>query len=138
MADQIDGRAARLFSGRNLFFIATLMRDGSPQVSPVWADYKDGCIRVNTAEGRVKHRNVLRDPRVAVSVVSNDDPLDMTTVRGSVVDVVPDYDYEHADLLTQRYMGRKRYPFRRSGEKRIILVIRPSSVYVMPKLTIED
>ena len=73
-------KVLKLFSEKNLVFIATIMKDGSPQVSPVWANYEDGFILVNTAEGRIKHKNILRDPRVAVSVTSNDNPLDMTIV----------------------------------------------------------
>ena len=134
----MDENVARLFSGKNIAFLATSMPDGSPQVSPVWADYADGCILINTAEGRVKHRNVLSDPRVAVSVVSQDDSLDMVTVRGVVEDLVPDYDYENADRLTKKYMGRDRYPFRRAGEKRTVLKIRPAKVFVMPRLDPDD
>ena len=81
----MDKKAEKLFQEKNLVFIATLMKDGSPQLSPVWANFEDGHIMVNTAEGRVKHKNVLRDSRVAVSVVAKDNPLDMTTVRGKVV-----------------------------------------------------
>ncbi len=66
----MDEKAVKLFQDKNLIFIATLMKDGSPKLSPVWANYEDGHILVNTAEGRIKHKNVLRDPRVAVSVVS--------------------------------------------------------------------
>ena len=86
----MDEKAIKLFSAKNLVFIATVMRDGSPQVSPVWANYEDEHILVNTAEGRIKHKNVLRDPRVAVSVVSKDNPLDMTTIRGTVSELIPD------------------------------------------------
>ena len=80
-----DEKVVKLFSEKNLVFIATVMKDGSPQVSPVWANYEDGFILVNTAEGRIKHKNILRDPRVAVSVTSNHNPLDMTTIRGKVI-----------------------------------------------------
>ena len=132
MVNPMDEKAVKLFSGKNLVFIATVMKDGSPQVTPVWADYEDGHILVNTAEGRIKHRNVVRDPRVAVSVVSSGNPLDTVAVRGTVEEIIPDYDYRHADRLAQQYMGRG-YPFRRDGEKRIILRIRPSSVFVLPE-----
>ena len=54
-------KAVKLFQDKNLVFIATLMKDGSPQLSPVWANYVDGHILVNTAEGRIKHKNVLHD-----------------------------------------------------------------------------
>ena len=112
------------------------MKDGSPQLSPVWANYQDGHILVNTAEGRVKHKNVQRDPRVALSVVSNNDPLNMTTIRGIVVDIISDYNYVHADKLTRQYMNKQHYPFRRDGEQRITLKILPQHVFVMPKLVI--
>jgi len=67
----MDEKVIKLFKERNLVFIATIMKDGSPQLSPVWADYENGHVFVNTAEGRIKHKNVLRDPRVAISVVDN-------------------------------------------------------------------
>ena len=134
----IDQKVLKLFSDKNLVFIATIMKDGAPQVSPVWANHEDGYILVNTAEGRIKHKNVLRDPRVAVSVVSKDNPLDMTTIRGIVEELIPDCEYKHADKLTQQYMGRKHYPFKRDGEKRVILKIKPNKIFVLPELKIND
>ena len=133
----IDEKVVNLFSKKNLVFIATVMKDGAPQVSPVWANYEDGYIFVNTAEGRIKHKNVLRDPRVAVSVVSKDNPLDMTTIRGIVEELIPDYQYKHADKLTQQYMERDHYPFKHDDEKRIILKIKPNKVFVLPKLKMQ-
>ena len=130
----MEDKAIKLFEGKNLVFIATIMKDGSPQLSPVWADFEEGHVLVNTAEGRIKHKNVLRDPRIAISVVDNNNPLDMTTVRGKVVEIIPDYEYEHANKLTKKYMGKEKYPFRRPGEKRIILKILPEKVYVLPEL----
>ena len=134
----IDDRVIKLFSAKNLVFIATLMKDGSPQLSPVWANYESGFILVNTAEGRIKHKNILRDPRVAVSVTSNDNPLDMTTIRGTVVGIISDSEYNHADKLTQQYMGRNHYPFKRDNEKRIILKIKPHKVFVLSELKMND
>ena len=130
----MDPKVIQLLQDKNLVFIATLMKDGSPQLSPVWADFEDDYVLVNTAEGRIKHKNVLRDPRVAVSVVSNNNPLDMITIRGKVVEIIPDYDYNHANRLTKKYMGKDNYPFKREGEKRIILKIKPEKVFVLPKL----
>ena len=121
---------------KNTVFIATLMKDGSPQLSPVWANLEDDHIMINTAEGRIKHKNVLRDPRVAVSVVSHDNSTDMTSIRGTVVELIPDYDYSHVDKLAKKYMGLDRYPYRKEGEKRVVLKIKPDSVYVMPKLVL--
>jgi len=134
----MDPKVIQLLQDKNLVFIATLMNDGSPQLSPVWADFEDDYVLVNTAEGRIKHKNVLRDPRVAVSVVSNNNPLDMITIRGKVVEIIPDYDYNHANRLTKKYMGKDNYPFKHEGEKRIILKIKPEKVFVLPELIMNE
>ncbi|GKS67488.1 PPOX class F420-dependent enzyme [Nitrosarchaeum sp.] len=134
----LDEKIVKLFQQKNIVFIATLMKDGSPHLSPVWANCDSDYVYVNTAEGRVKHKNILRDPRVAVSVVSNNNLLDMTTIRGKVETIIPDYDYAHADKLTRQYMGRNHYPFKRENEKRIILKIKPEHVFVMPELKMSD
>lgn len=133
LKNDLDANIVKLFSEKNIVFIATLMSDGSPQLTPVWANYDDGFILINTAEQRIKHKNVLRDPRVAVSVVSKNNPLDMVTIRGDVKEIIPDYDYKHIDKLTQQYMNKTNYPFKREGEKRIILKIEPDKIFVMPK-----
>jgi len=134
----LEEKAQKLFLQKNIVFIATIMKDGSPQLSPVWANYDSGYILVNTAEGRLKHKNILRDSRVAVSVISHDNPLDMTTIRGRVEKIIPDYDYVHADKLTKQYMGKEHYPFRQPNEKRIILKIKPEHVFVLPELKMND
>jgi len=122
----------RLFQQKNLIFISTINSDGSPQLTPVWGNYDDGYVLVNTAEGRLKHKNVLRDPRVAISVVDHNNPLNMTTIKGKVIEIIPDYDYVHANKLTKQYMGIDEYPFKRDGEKRIIFRIKPVKIFVMP------
>jgi len=130
----MNDKAIKLFEGRNLVFIATIMKDGSPQLSPVWADYENEHILINTAEGRLKHKNVLRDPRVAISVVDQNNPLNMTTIQGKVIEIIPDYEYQHANRLTKKYMGKDNYPFRQPMEKRIVFKILPEKVYVLPEL----
>lgn len=130
----MEEKTIKLFQEKNIVFIATIMADGSPQLSPVWANYDSGYILVNTSEGRIKHKNILHDPRVAISVVSRNNPLDMTAIRGTVTEIIPDYDYTHADQLTQQYMEKKHYPFKRENEKRIVLKIKPIRIFVMPEL----
>jgi PPOX class probable F420-dependent enzyme len=134
----MDSKAETLLNGKNLVFLATSMPDGSPQVTPVWGDFEDSHIRINTAEGRLKHKNILRDPRVAISVVDSKNPLDMTSIRGKVVEITPDYEYKHANFLTKQYMGKENYPFKRPGEKRIILKIKPEKIFVLPHLPMND
>ena len=109
----MDQKVERLFQEKNLIFIATINLDGSPQLTPVWGDYQDGHILINTAEGRIKHRNVLHDSRVAVCVVAHDNPLDMITIRGRVLEIISDYNYTHADKLAKKYMDLEKYPFKR-------------------------
>jgi len=130
----MDQKVEQLFQQKNLIFISTINFDGSPQLTPVWGDYDNGHVLVNTAEGRLKHKNVLRDPRVAISVVDHDNPLNMTTIKGKVVEIIPDYDYVHANKLTKQYMGIDEYPFKRDGEKRIIFKIKPVKIFVMPDI----
>ncbi len=134
----MDSKVINLLNGKNLVFIATIMKDGSPQVSPVWANLEDEYIMVNTAEGRIKHKNVLRDPRVALSVVDSNNPLDMTSIKGTVVEIIPDYDYIHANKLTKKYLGIETYPFRRENEKRIIFKIKPQKIFVLPELKMNE
>ena len=134
----MNDKVIKLFEEPNLVFIATIMKDGSPQVSPVWADYENDHILINTAEGRIKHKNVLRDPRVAISVVDQKNPLNMTTIRGKVTEIIPDYEYKHANRLAKKYMGKDKYPFRQPGEKRTILKILPQRVYVLPELKMNE
>ena len=130
----MDLKVEQLFQQKNLIFISTINSDGSPQLTPVWGNYDGECVLVNTAEGRLKHKNVLRDPRVAISVVDHGNPLNMTTIKGKVTEIIPDYDYIHANKLTKQYMGIDEYPFKRDGEKRIIFKIKPMKIFVMPNI----
>ena len=134
----MDPKAKELFQKKNLVFIATINPDGSPQLTPVWGNYSDEHILINTAEGRIKHKNVQKDPRVAVSVVDYSNPLNMTTIRGKVIEIISDSEYIHADKLTQQYMGRPNYPFKQENEKRIILKIKPEKIFVLPELQMSD
>ena len=134
----MDQKVEQLFQEKNLIFIATINLDGSPHLTPVWGDYQDGHILLNTAEGRIKHRNVLHDSRVAVCVVSHNNPLDMITIRGDVIEIIPDYDYRHADKLATKYMGLEKYPFKRTNEKRIIFKIMPKHVYILPTVNMNQ
>ena len=130
----MDLKVQRLFQQKNLIFISTINSDGSPQLTPVWGNYDDGYVLVSTAEGRLKHKNVLRDPRVSISVVDHDNPLNMTTIKGEVIEIIPDYDYIYANKLTKQYMGIDEYPFKTDGEKRIIFKIKPVKIFVMPDI----
>ena len=122
---QLTEKAKALISAPNIGNLATLMADGSPHVTPVWIDWEDNHVLVNTAEGRQKLVNVRRDPRVAVSVFSADNPYEMVSIRGRVVEMTHEGADEHIDKMAKKYLGRERYPFRRQGEQRVIIKIEP-------------
>jgi len=126
-----DPSIAKLFERKNFAFIATLMKDGSPQVTPTWVDIdkSNNTILVNTAKGRIKYKNISRDPRVAVSAIDFSNPYDMVTVRGRVVEQIDGRDAdEHIDKMAKKYLDKEKYPNRRPGEERVLLRIRPELV----------
>jgi len=108
--------------------LATIMPDGSPQVTPVWFQYKDGKFIVNTARGRIKDRNMSKDPRVALDIVDPDNPYSHLAVRGKVVRKTEQGADENIDALAKKYMGKDKYPLRQPGEVRVIYEIEPISV----------
>ena len=107
---------------------ATIMSDGTPQVSPVWVDEKDGFILINSALGRVKDKNVHKNPAVAVSITDPDNPYRMLSIRGRVVDIITEGAEEHIDAMAKKYMGVDSYPYRTPTEKRVIYKISTDSV----------
>ena len=118
-----------LFEDKNIAFVATIMKDGSPQITPTWIDIQGNEILINTALGRVKQKNVTRDPRIAVSIVDRNNPFHMVTLRGEVIDqITGELADNHIDKLAQKYKKKKKYPFRAPGEKRVILKVKPTRV----------
>jgi len=120
-----------LFRRKNFAFVATLSKDGSPQITPTWIDIDDGIILINTVEGRVKHKNIARDPRVAISIVDQNNPYNMVTVGGKVIEQTNTGADEHIDRLAKKYLGADKYPFRSPSEKRIILKVKPEKIFHM-------
>ena len=108
--------------------LATSMPDGSPQVTPVWFDYKDGAIRVNSAKGRVKDRNMKEGARVALSIMDPDNAYRYIQVRGRVRKVTESGADAHIDSLAKKYLGQDKYPFGRPGEVRVMFEIEPVRV----------
>ena len=108
--------------------LATVMPDGSPQVTPVWFDYAAGMVRVNTAKGRVKARNLQPGARVALLIVDPDNPYRYVQIRGRVASAREEGADAHIDALTRKYLGQDKYPNRQPGEVRIMCEIEPGSV----------
>ena len=111
--------------------IATTMKDGSPQVTPIWFDYTDGKIRVNTARGRVKSRTMREGVPVALAIMDPDNPYRYIQIRGRVTHVTEKGADAHIDSLAKKYLGQDKYPFRQPGEVRVSYEIEPASAQVI-------
>jgi PPOX class probable F420-dependent enzyme len=118
----------RVFEKRAFAHLATLNPDGSPQVTPVWVDLDGSHVRFNTARGRVKLRNIERDPRVALSAQDPEQPYRYVQVRGRVVETTERGADAHIDALARKYLGQDRYPWRQEGEVRVLCRVLPESV----------
>lgn len=105
--------------------LATIMPDGSPQVTPVWLDFDGKDILVNTAAGRQKDKNVRRDPHVSVSISDPQNPYRYLEVRGKVTEITETGASAHIDKMAKKYLGKDKYPFAQPGEVRLILKIAP-------------
>ena len=122
---RLDDSARSKIEAPNLAFLATVMEDGSPQVSPIWIAMEDGNITFNTALGRLKEKNMRRDPRVAISVADRDDIYDRVTIRGRVLEMIDGEAAERQiDDLARKYLGTD-YPWRKPGENRLKVVVEP-------------
>jgi PPOX class probable F420-dependent enzyme len=107
--------------------LATQMPDGSPQVTPVWFDYDGKIIRVNSAKGRVKVRNMQVGSPVALSIMDPDNPYRYVQVRGRVRRVTEEGADAHIDSLARKYLGQDKYPFAQPGEVRVLYEIEPTA-----------
>ncbi|MEM4310048.1 MAG: PPOX class F420-dependent oxidoreductase [Candidatus Nitrosocaldus sp.] len=122
-----------LLKDKNVAFFATISRDGSPHVVPVWVDFKDGYVIVSTTTSRVKYKNVKRDPRVTISIVDRNDPYNAAMIKGRVVQEVTGREAEeHIDAMAKKYLGLDRFPFRVDGEERVMLKIMAEKVVPIP------
>lgn len=111
--------------------LATIMPNGHPQVTPVWFDRDGDYLRINSARGRQKDRNMRRDARVALAIVDPQNPYRYIEIRGRVVDITEQGADAHIDSLAKKYMGVEKYPLRQPGEVRVTYKIEPDHVHTM-------
>src|SRR5262245_33441196 len=111
--------------------IATVSPDGGPQITPVWIDTDGEVVRFNTAKGRVKHKNIVRNPRVAVLVVDKENPYRWVEVRGTA-EIVEEGADDHIDALAKKYLGADSYPFRNPEEQRVTVRVVPQQRVASP------
>ena len=109
--------------------LATVNADGTPQVTPVWVDYDGTHVLVNTARGRVKTKNLERNPRVALSISDPENPYRYVGIQGRVVEMTEKGGDAHIDKMAKKYLNKDSYPFRQPGEVRVIVKIAPDKVH---------
>jgi PPOX class probable F420-dependent enzyme len=118
----------RLFQFRNLAYLGTLSRDGSPHITPVWAELVDDFILINTFEEAAKIRHISKDNRIALSIVEQNNPFNMVSIKGKVVEQIGEGADEHLKKLAKRYLGIGKYYYRKPDHKRVILKIKPEKI----------
>jgi len=126
MSEPIPEAAYRILDDVNFAHVVTILADGMPQTTPVWIHREEGIPFFNTAKGRVKHANLVRDPRVAFSVVDHANPYVYLQVRGHA-EMIDDPDNAGIEALSQKYLGTP-YPHLREGEERVTVRIVPTDV----------
>jgi len=104
-------------------YLATIMADGSPQLTQTWVDTDGEHVIINSVETHLKLKNIKRDPRVAVAISAPDNPSSYVQIRGRVINITTEGGVEHIEKLSQKYLG-KPYPwFGGRDQLRVILTI---------------
>ncbi len=128
MAANIPEKYLDLFQQPAFANLATIMPDGSPQVTPVWCDYDGEHVIVNSAKGRVKDRNMRRNPHVALAILDPKNPYRYVEIRGRVAEITEKGADEHINRLAKKYLNVDTYPYRTPGEVRVIYKIAPDRI----------
>ena len=120
-----------LFTKKAFAHVATVSANGAPQVTPVWVDHDGTHVRFNTARGRVKDKNLQKNPRVALSIQDPENPYRYIQIRGAVKRCVEEGADQHIDSLAKKYLGKDKYPFAQPGEVRVMYEIEPRAANAM-------
>ncbi len=119
----------QLLKGKNFASVATIMPDGTPQVSVVWVDTDDKHIIFNTAEGRRKTLNMQSNPSLAIAVFNTENPYQQSMIRGKVVEIKKQGADDHVNHLAKKYLGVDKYPYAAPGEVRLIVKVAPEHIF---------
>ena len=111
--------------------LGTVMKDGTPQVTPIWFSYDGTHILLNSARGRVKDRNMRARPHVALSILDPENPYRYLQIIGTITEITEQGGDAHIDALAKKYMDKDSYPFRQASEVRVIYKVRPDKVQTM-------
>ena len=120
---QLSEKVKKLIDGKNFATVATLMPDGSPQISPVWIDRDGDTILLNATGGRQKTRNLRRDSRIAISIFDQSNPYDKALIRGKVVEISGKGAEDHIDKLNMKYHGTPKYPYHTPDDPRVLIKV---------------
>jgi PPOX class probable F420-dependent enzyme len=131
MAATIPEKFLDLFQKKAFASLATVMPDGSPQVTPVWVDFDGSHVVVNSARGRQKDKNMQRNAKVALSILDPDNPYRYLEIRGKVDAITEEGADAHIDKMAKKYMGKDTYPYRRPEEVRVLYKILPTKTTQM-------
>ena len=126
MSQVIPEKYLDLFQKKAFANLATVMPDGTPQVTPVWVDYDGKHVIVNSARGRRKDKNVGQNSSVALSIMDPDNPYRYLEVRGRVAEITEEGADQHIDSMAKKYMGVDKYPYRQPSEVRVMYKIEPT------------
>lgn len=132
MATRLTEDHREILDKKVFAFVTTLNADGSPQTTPVWVDHDGERVRFNTARGRIKTRNLERDPRVSVAMVDPDDPYTKVLIIRGTARMIEDGADEHIDRLTQKYTGQEKFPWRVPGQRRVTIEVIPERITDTP------
>lgn len=110
-------------------YLATIMKDGSPQVTPIWFNTDGDLILLNTAKGRLKEKNMRARPRVALCIADPKNPYRYIQIRGKVVEYTMDGAEDHIDILNMKYHGNPHYANHNPAKPRVIFKIKPEKVH---------
>lgn len=106
-----------------LAHIATIGPKGEPQSTPVWFDYDGTNIRFSQTKNRQKYRNLLRDPRIALSIVDPTNPYRYLEIRGKVARIDEDSDLHFINFMAKKYLGKDTFPWHQPGDERVVVVV---------------
>ena len=120
-----------IFDKKTFCYVATVGKDGMPQVTPVWCEFDGTHVVFNTARGRVKDANLARNPKITLAASDPDNPYRYVQVKGRVAEVTEQGADAHIDKMAMKYMGKDRYPGRKPGEVRMIVKVVPERVQGM-------
>jgi len=120
-----------IFDKKTFCYVATAGTDGAPQLTPVWCEFDGTHVVFNTARGRVKDKNLAKNPRVTLAAADPDNPYRYVQVRGRVTEITEQGADAHIDKMAKKYLGQDRYPGRKAGEVRMIVKVLPERVQGM-------